>query len=523
MIICLNAPGDVFYKWLLLPCTDCRTPAECKRYFRDLMAFLKKPSTIHAVKRPCIAAVRKLAHKMYTNRVKFSGFSRMFLKDVVSAMTTSPVEGQIGESRKTGINAATPLQDSMTKLVGRADRNLDERDLAAHQELASVNHASCSPTNQYLIRRGEYLVCRCHDERLPLKSAQITSHTWMTWDNSCVEMNEFKNPLFAEITKILRVNHQTLSRDEKGHWFVKCSCGVREDIGVPCGCFFRIADTAGVPMKDIIDICMVSPKYLKVFQTHYGTNTKIASLLYDAQRQAFADKDKGIRITDVVAGYLLNPSNRRVHAFPWLGKDTLPSHYVEARHMMKYEACTRADLILYRRQKAASSNAVPDSMSSNDKNASAHGPYGNTLIESNLTAIGHLTPGAQKLQQQLEESTLTTPVGRKLGQLRTKTEQSLYSKIDKHFTNAQASVLREFTELTKHNLDERIIERTTQKCLDAISGCEERLHDILHAAAASPVKTNTNSANPGQLKLAGEEDASYVSPDRLRRRRGAAG
>ena len=56
-----------------------------------------------------------------------------------------------------------------------------------------------------------------------------------------------------------------------------------------------------------------------------------------------------------------------------------------------------------------------------------------------------------------------------------------------------------------------------------ISGCEERLHDILHAAAASPVKTNTNSANPGQLKLAGEEDASYVSPERLRRRRGAAG
>ena len=184
-----------------MPCTDCRTRAECKRYYRDLLDFLNKPSTIDAVKRPCIVAVRALARKMYTNRVKFAGFSRMFLKDVVSAMTTSPVEGQIGESRKTGVNAATSLQDSMTKLVGRADRNLDERDLAAHQELALVNHASFSPTNQYLIRRGEYLVCRCHDECLPLKSAQTTSHTWITWDNSCVEMNEFKTLSLPKLPK----------------------------------------------------------------------------------------------------------------------------------------------------------------------------------------------------------------------------------------------------------------------------------------------------------------------------------
>jgi len=460
---------------------------------------------------------------MYNNRVKFSSFSRMFLKDVMSAMTTSPVEGQIGESRKTGVNAGTPLQDSMTQLVGRADRNLDERDLAAHQELASVNMASRSPTNQYLIRRGEYLVCRCHDERLPLKSAQTTPHTWITWDNSCVEKNKFKNPLFAEITKLLRVNQLTLTQDEKRHWFVKCTCGGREDIGVPCGCFFRIADTAGVPMNDIIDICMVSPKYLKVFQTHYGTNTEIAALLYEAQRQSFIDKDKGIRITDVVARHLLNPSNRRAHGFPWLGKDTLPSHYVEARHMMKCETCTRADLILYRKQKASSSKAVSGSTSANAKNVVRSGPYGNTLIESDLTTIGHLTPGAQKLQQQLEESTLTTPVGRKVGQLRTKTEQSLYSKIENHFTNAQASVLHEFTQLTKHNVNDGKIKRAAQECVDAIKDCEERLNDILHRSAYSPLKTDTASSRPGQLKLSGEEERSYVSPDRMRRRRGAIG
>ena len=191
--------------------------------------------------------------------------------------------------------------------------------------------------------------------------------------------------------------------------------------------------------------------------------------------------------------------------------------------MMKCETYTRADLILYLQQKSPSSNTVPGSMSGNDKNAATHGPYGNTLIESDLTTIGHLTPGAQKLQQKLEESTLTTPVGRKLGQLRTKTEQALYSQIDKHFTNAQASVLREFSELTKHNVDEGKIKWATQKCVDAIRGCEERLHGILYTVAESVVKTDTDLSRPSQLKLLGEEDGSYMSPARLHRRKGATG
>ena len=132
------------------------------------MSFLSKPTTINAVQRPCIDAVRNLARKMYNNRAKLSGFRRMNLKDVVSAMTTLPVEGQIG------VNATTQLSDSMEKIVGRTDRNLGDMDSDAHQELASVNMASRSPTSPYLIRRGEYLVCRCHDERIPLKLAQTT-------------------------------------------------------------------------------------------------------------------------------------------------------------------------------------------------------------------------------------------------------------------------------------------------------------------------------------------------------------
>ena len=56
--------------------------------------------------------------------------------------------------------------------------------------------------------------------------------------------------------------------------------------------FFRICDNAGVPEKDIVHLCMISPKYLKWWQTHYGTPTPIGELLYAAQKQAFADKKK---------------------------------------------------------------------------------------------------------------------------------------------------------------------------------------------------------------------------------------
>ena len=52
---------------------------------------------------------------------------------------------------------------------------------------------------------------------------------------------------------------------------------------------------------------------------------------------------------------------------------------------------------------------------------------------------------------------LTTPDGRKVGQLRTKSEQTMYTKIDTKFETAKSSVLHGFVELTKYNVDEEQI------------------------------------------------------------------
>jgi len=459
---------------------------------------------------------------MYNNRAKLSGFRRMNLKDVVSAMTTSPVEGQIGESRKTGVNAATQLTDSMKKIVGRADRNLRDMDSEAHQELASVNMASRSPTSPYLIRRGEYLVCRCHDERIPLKSAQTTQKTWITWDNSCVDKSHYDDPLFEEITKVLRVSHLTLSRDENGAWFVKCDCGGRENIGIPCGCFFRIAENAGVPQKDIVDLCMVSPKYMKVFQTHYGTNTKIGDLLYAAQRESFEDKDKGIRVTELVAKYLLNPTTERGRDFPKLGPNMLSSHYAEARYMMQRVTSTRADIICYREDKALAKSSS-EKVSPLRKSPPESG-YGTTLIEEDMTTFGKLSVKAQQLQKKLEDSMLTTPVGRKVGQLRTKTQQRLYTQVEKKFETTKSGVLQQFEEITKHHgSDEKTIERAANECVAIIGECDARLHNALNAVVERSTRQTSDKSRPGQLKLLGEEEGSYVSPARLLRHKGAAG
>ena len=239
-------------------------------------------------------AVQTLVHSLYTNRVKCSAYRIMYLKDVVSAMTTSPVEGQSSRTRKIGVNACTHLDDSLKIMMCRGKRNLDKRISDAHRELASVNMSSRSPTNAYLIWRDGAFVCRYHENRVGLKSAQLLSSTWITWDNSSVERKSTRPPLYSKITQMLCVSRLGLRRDKDGAWFVKCTCGGRENVGVPCACFFIIAENAGVPEENIVHLCMISPQYLRCWQTDYGTQSKTGQLLYQAQTQAFIDKKKGI-------------------------------------------------------------------------------------------------------------------------------------------------------------------------------------------------------------------------------------
>ena len=61
------------------------------------------------------------------------------------------------------------------------------------------------------------------------------------------------------------------------------------------------------PLSDaemhIVNLCMISPKYLRCWQTDYGTESRTGELLYEAQEQYFIDKDKGIRLSKMVSDH----------------------------------------------------------------------------------------------------------------------------------------------------------------------------------------------------------------------------
>ena len=444
-------------------------------------------------------------------------------------MTTSPAEGQIGESRKTGANRCIPMHDSLDLLLGRADRNLEKRKTEAHRELAMVNYASRSPTNAYLIRRGEGLVVRSHDERLYLKSARSTRTTWITWDNRAVEREDPRHPLFDRITKIMRVNHLTLTRHVDGSWFVKCDCGRREDVGVPCGCFFRIAENAGIPMDDIIHLCMVSPRHLKVWQTHYATKTRMGDLLYEAQEQAFRDKKKGMRVPDNIAQQLLRAPSSQQFRSPDYGPDTFPSHYQEAKYMDTLPACTRADVITYRKNKRKStlSSPEPKRRSVCARTDTTTPPrIGTTLLDSDVQMFGSRSDGAQTLIGNLEESLLATPTQRAEGSLRTKDQQRTYTDISKMFEQARLSCLEDYVQLTRHrDLTKDTSDDYKSKVMERLTKLQRQLkQDSLDAALAyDSARGNATDSHAGALKFSGEEIPSHFSPQANVRRRGPCG
>ena len=86
--------------------------------------------------------------------------------------------------------------------------------------------------------------------------------------------------LYVHLPFMLRVEELKLTPLSDENPFVKCTCGVREGIGVPCDCYFRIGSNAGLSSSDIIHPRMVDIRNWKLFHTHYGTDTNIGQLIY---------------------------------------------------------------------------------------------------------------------------------------------------------------------------------------------------------------------------------------------------
>ena len=86
------------------------------------------------------------------------------------------------------------------------------------------------------------------------------------------------------LPEILRLRQVKVTRDSSARWCVTCSCGERTTKGVPCKCFFKVADEAGICENEIIDLNMLDITYSKLFNAEYGKETENASLLIRAQK-----------------------------------------------------------------------------------------------------------------------------------------------------------------------------------------------------------------------------------------------
>ena len=467
--------------------------------------------------------MKDLARNLYDRRTKFGGFRRMFKKDVTSALTSSPVEGQIGEQRKVGVNASTQMHDSIRKLLRRANNNLDDRHAAAHEELASLNYFSRSPTSRHLIKRGEALVCRCHAARRFVKSARVSSCVWIAWNNESVDKKHPRHPLFLRITDILRVSRLVLTREADGSWFLRCTCGGRENLGVPCECFFKIAEDAGVPEEHIVHLCMITPKFLKLWQTHYATDHPISEALYAAQHQAFLDKDKGIRLTDIVAQYLVRTEATSDEDYPILGSNTLPSDYEEAMFMQDQSVCTASDVSEYRQQRH-SGTSTSNSTVCTRRITRSRAALGDLLTTTDVETYGNLSFGAQAMQTSLDENELRSPQSRPPGHFHSKAEHDMYVQFSNQFDDSKRAFLESFNQITRHHgVDSQTMAEYSTLCLDTLTSCSENLRRRTRQLMTTSVDRDEADVPQNTLLFSGEETQTYISPTRNVRRKGPMG
>jgi len=129
---------------------------------------------------------------------------------------------------------------------------------------------------------------------------------------------------------------------------VTCTCGVRGRVGVPCECFFTIADNGRIESKDIIDVGMVDVKYLKLFHSHYGEDSHLGQLLYDAQQQCFTYENEGTLVSDELAMTLIGDDDQM---YPKLGANTTEEDLRGATYVLERTSTTQLDMEMYRSEK----------------------------------------------------------------------------------------------------------------------------------------------------------------------------
>ena len=148
----------------------------------------------------------------------------------------------------------------MTRIVQSTLERLRCRRCQAKRESVATFNASNAPTRHDLIRKGQALVDRNHDCRLYQKYAQVGPKRWITWNFDVIDHIEITHELMLYVPRFVRVRKLQLTYTLAGKNFVQCTCHGRKREGVPCSCFFRISDDAGVKKGKIVDFGMIDAR-----------------------------------------------------------------------------------------------------------------------------------------------------------------------------------------------------------------------------------------------------------------------
>ena len=277
--------GKLIFTWLLSQSTDVESKEEYDRSQADLTKFLNRSDTTEMIGEDCVNAVLDLQNTLRTKEYKLAGYRRNELKCGMDACTTSPVESNNNAIKHgpSGINSKMNLSKSVTRLLaGINNRYKRRKNLAKRQEYL-LNLASRAPTREYVIPEGQALMDRNFDARLWCKSARISSNQWLVWNFHRNDHQELISHLDLYMTNFYRVRSLYTTENDDEMCFVKCSCGQQSNLGLPCECFFSIADNGKIDEKEIMDLKMIDCRWLRMFNAHYGEKGDIGDMLYEAQ------------------------------------------------------------------------------------------------------------------------------------------------------------------------------------------------------------------------------------------------
>ena len=134
----------------------------------ELSQFIYLPEVVGVLGEDCINAVISLQENLRSKESKLAGYMRTDIKSCMDACTTSPVDGnnRVIKHGPSFINSRMNLDKTMARLMKGVNNRLQRRRNRARRELNETNNASCAPTKDFVIRKGQALIDRNYDARL---------------------------------------------------------------------------------------------------------------------------------------------------------------------------------------------------------------------------------------------------------------------------------------------------------------------------------------------------------------------